>query len=85
MTNTNHSSLVHDVLTHFEAEASRANHYLDTATLYKFLLYVPSDALVEYLFTIYGDDYPTADAQSKSTVMFDFWDKYMRCDDEPSI
>lgn len=57
MTNTNHSSLVHDVLTHFEAEASRANHYLDTATLYKFLLYVPSDALVDYLFTIYGKEF----------------------------
>jgi len=52
-----HSTLVHHVLTHFEAEASRANHYLDTATLYKFLLYVPSEALVDYLFTVYGKEF----------------------------
>ena len=55
MTNK-HLALVHDVLTHFEAEASRANHYLDTATLYKFLLYVPTDTLQDYLFTIYGQE-----------------------------
>jgi len=52
-----HSTLVHDVLTHFEAEASRANHYLDTATLYKFLLHVPTATLQDYLFTIYGKEY----------------------------
>lgn len=57
MSNTNRSSLVHDVLTHFEAEASRANHYLDTATLYKFLLYVPTATLQDYLFTIYGKEF----------------------------
>ena len=57
MDKVNHSSLVHDVLTHFEAEAYRANHYLDPATLYKILLYVPTAILQDYLFTVNGKEY----------------------------
>lgn len=42
-------SLANDVVAHFEQEASLSNHYLDTASLYKMLVHVPSEVLQEYL------------------------------------
>ncbi len=56
MSESNIKFLANDVVAHFEREAFQ-HSMMDTATLYKFLLYVPSDVLVDYLFTVYGREY----------------------------
>jgi hypothetical protein len=43
------SDLANQVVAHYEQEASLSNHYLDTASLYKMLLHVPSELLKSYL------------------------------------
>ncbi len=51
------SDLANQVVAHYEQEASLSDHYLDTASLYKMLLHVPTATLQDYLFTIYGKEY----------------------------
>jgi len=52
MSESNIKFLANDVVAHFEREAFQ-HSMMDTATLYKFLLHVPSGLLESYLIKVY--------------------------------